>query len=266
MREIARLHGDLLAGTTQPDTADHELQHGRLIVAVEGDLVLGFGAVLERSGVSYLADLFLLPDRLGRGIGSAIMRELFPDPSERFTFASSDPRALPLYVRFGMLPYTPLLYLCGERSSVMRLPDSKVALEEESLDEVVRMDHRASGRERPEDHTFLHGVGGRAFVARDQGGTLGYGYVRVVPGERGPEALLNPTGAHTEKALARTMMALLRHAVALASTVKVAVLGTQTMLPALLSAGFRVQDRDTLMASTPELLDGSRYCPSPVLG
>jgi len=56
--------------------------------------VLGFGAVLAREGVTYLGDLFIRPDHLGRGLGKALLSSLFAGAGDRTTYASSDPRAL----------------------------------------------------------------------------------------------------------------------------------------------------------------------------
>ena len=47
----------------------HLMATGRVLVAVGEAAVLGFGAVVERAGVVHLADLFVLPDRFGEGIG-----------------------------------------------------------------------------------------------------------------------------------------------------------------------------------------------------
>src|SRR5882724_7095630 len=62
----------------------HELHRGRLLVAVSGaassdggSVVLGFGATFTRSGVAYLADLFVDPAHHGQGIGGALLRALF---------------------------------------------------------------------------------------------------------------------------------------------------------------------------------------------
>lgn len=65
-----------------------------------------------------LTDLFVDPVRHGTGIGRALLAALWPaedrEPA-RFTFASHDPRAMPLYVRAGLIPYWPLLYLQARR-------------------------------------------------------------------------------------------------------------------------------------------------------
>jgi GNAT superfamily N-acetyltransferase len=77
----------------------HLMRTGRVLVATALNHVVGFGAVVERAGVTHLADLFVLPDRFGQGVGKQLLAALFVDRARRTTFASADPRALPLYVR-----------------------------------------------------------------------------------------------------------------------------------------------------------------------
>ncbi len=89
----------------------HLMATGRVLVASDAGGVVGFAAVVERAGVTHLADLFVLPDRFGEGTGGQLLAAVMGDATRRTTFASSDPRALPLYVRNGMIPWWPNLYL-----------------------------------------------------------------------------------------------------------------------------------------------------------
>lgn len=60
----------------------------------------------------YLNNLFVDPEMQGFGLGGALLERLFTDEMwPRFTCASTDPRALPLYVRAGMVPRWPYLWL-----------------------------------------------------------------------------------------------------------------------------------------------------------
>jgi hypothetical protein len=255
---VADAYGDLRRWPTRPDYLDHELEHGRLVVGEDDGRIVGFGAALERGEVTYLADLFVLPDRLGRGVGSAIMGALFPDtdPDDRFTFASSDPRTRPLYTRHGMRPVGRLLYLGAAAAAARRVAGPDLGPAEATAAEVVELDRRASGRERPQDLEFLGGLG--TFLLSGDA----YGYLRIV----GQEALLNPTGAAHAAGLTAITQALVRHAAARASVVRVAVMEAHPALPALVAAGFVVEEFDTYMTSKPDLVDGTRYGPSPVVG
>ena len=75
--------------------------------------VVAFGSVLDTGLARMLADLFVEPGRLGQGLGRPLLTALFEDAPVRATFASGDPRALPLYVRAGMTPLWPCLYVEG---------------------------------------------------------------------------------------------------------------------------------------------------------
>lgn len=253
---MADAYDDLQRWPTRPDYLDHELEHGRLVVGEDEDGIAGFGAALERGGVTYLADLFVLPDRLGRGVGSAIMAALFPDSGDRFTFASSDPRTRPLYTRYGMRPLSRLLYLAAAATGARRVAGPDLGAAEATAEEVVELDRRASGRERAQDLEFL-GANGTFLASGDA-----YGYVRVV----GQEALLNPTGAAGAEGLSSITLALVRDSAERASVVRVAAMESHPALPALLAAGFVVEEFDTYMTTRPGLVDGTRYGPSPLVG
>ena len=71
---------------------EHLMATGRVLVAADGDRVIAFAAVVERAGVTHLADLFVLPERFGQGIGGQLLAEILGDAAMRTTFASSDPR------------------------------------------------------------------------------------------------------------------------------------------------------------------------------
>lgn len=242
VRGIATHYGNLEEWPTRPDYLDHELERGALWVALDGARVTGFAAVLEEGGIAHLADAFVDPEALGGGIGRALLAAAFPPELTRVTFASGDPRALPLYVRAGMQPLAPLLYLEGE------LP-GEAAGESASVDALVARDAGASGRERPAALGFLARAGARArtlgdrayLVSRDAGGHV----------EVGPAA-----GDAEELVVLLTGLGPLR----------VALPGPHPALRAVLDAGLRIADHDTYMASRPGVLDLARYAPHPDLG
>ena len=155
IRAIASSYGNLSSWPRRPDYLDHELKSATLRVCEVDGEVAGFGAVIERGGVAHLADLFVRPDQLGMGTGKALLNQLLPANGERVTFASNDPRAIPLYVRFGMSPIAPLLYLTARPHEVRRLEDPGVKLVESEPEALVGLDRTASGRERLQDLRFL---------------------------------------------------------------------------------------------------------------
>ena len=264
MREIARGYDGLTAWSERPDYLDHERSTGRLLVAAEGGRVIGFGAVLTRPPISPLGDLFIRPDRVGQGVGRALLEALFTDATDRTTYASGDPRALPLYVRFGMQPLWPLLYLTGDRAAAARLPAEPVELVAATPEATAELDQATSGRRRPEDFVFLVRSGGTLFSAPSIPG--GYGCVRVAAVDGRPHAFVAPAGAASDRGSARLLLALLRRAGERAEVVNVPPFGPHPAVAALFAAGFRLSDRDTGMCSRPALIDPRRYVPSPDIG
>ena len=104
------------------------LEHGTLLVAGRDGAITGFGATRligdGPAAVSMLCDLFVHPGTHGRGCGRAILTQLWPDGTapRRMTFSSQHAHALPLYTRFGLDAWWPLLYLTGDVAAV-RAPD-----------------------------------------------------------------------------------------------------------------------------------------------
>jgi GNAT superfamily N-acetyltransferase len=264
---IASSFGNLTSWPRRPDYIDHELATGTLTVCEGAGEVVGFGAVLERGGVAHLADLFVRRDQLGRGIGRAILERMLPMGSRRVTFASKDPRALPLYMRFGMKPIAPLLYLEGSAEAASTLPDPLVTLRESAPAEVAELDRVASGRARLQDLEFL-GAHAQCLAAVYRKRVIGYGFVRLPETSDGgaTHAFVGPTGAATAEASRRTALALLRWAAERASSCNLVVFGPHPVASALVGAGFQIEDMDTFMASDPRVIDPGRYCPSVELG
>ena len=119
IRAILAAHGNdgaiVIADVVGPYLR-HLIAHGRARVAIEDGAVVGFGATVDAGGSGHLADLFVRADRLGQGIGRPLLDAVFGDAERRTTFASDDPRALPIYVRAGMRPFWASLYVEGPSS------------------------------------------------------------------------------------------------------------------------------------------------------
>jgi GNAT superfamily N-acetyltransferase len=94
----------------------HLVTTARALVADEGGRLTAFGATVATGHGRHLTDLFVRTDRLGQGIGRLLLDALFMDDWPRTTFASDDPRALPLYIRAGMAQ----LHVHGERAGPRR--------------------------------------------------------------------------------------------------------------------------------------------------
>ena len=272
VREISEAYDNLRPWPDRPDFLDHEHRAGRMIVAERDGQVVAFGGSFDRGDVVYLADLFVRPGFLGHGIGAAVLEAIFDRGGVRLTSASGDPRALPLYARFGMRPLMPVLYLHAQAQALGRLANDPGELVPGTPEAIAVLDGALSGRPRPQEHAFLATCAGiEGFLMDGSGGdAAAYRWIRTVTidGPSGPErhAFVGPMGGRTEADMDRVTRALADRAAAGASHVHLVVLGPHPGLVALFDAGFRLVDRDTWMCSRLDLVDGRRYAPSPELG
>lgn len=155
----------------------HEVATGLMVVAeVEGELT-GFGAVLERGGQVFLADLFVSPRQQSRGIGRALLEALFaPWPHlPRYTNASVDPRAQSLYRSFGMEPRFEIDYLRAH--GPLHLACDLTSVVGPISGDVVTRDRAWNGVDRSADLAYWAGMGGVAVTASSDGEPVGQGYV-----------------------------------------------------------------------------------------
>jgi len=245
-----------LESGADPRYTAHLRERGTLLVAQVGGQVAGYGATVDIGGASLLADLFVDPARHGAGAGGALLGALWPveqSVATRFTFASRDPRALSLYLRAGLVPWWPLLYLHG-RPAV--LPE--VALDAARVAPAVaaRAAARLTGVDREADLAFLAGdaADGGVVITRD-GQVIAAGVA-----SRGNLAHLACLDA---SAAAEAVVAALR---ALDDgDVSVCLPGPHPAVVRLLAAGFRIVDFDVHMATRPDVLD-TTWAYSPSLG
>jgi GNAT superfamily N-acetyltransferase len=245
VRRIAGRFGLLSHWPTGPDFLDCEREYGHLAVASRyGDPgLIGFGGVLRRDGITHLGDLFVDDRHQSGGVGRALLDEVMDGAADRVTFASADPRAVPLYIRYGMFPRCPMYYLSGSVTS-------KSTVDIVDVETVVPLDEEASGGERA---SILHWYAGLPGV-RVYAGPDGYAFIREVDGE----VHLGPA-AGTETALGAA-------AALPGRTLHVALFGVHPLLPRLLAAGLRIGDTDTYLASDDDLVPLDWYVPHPDLG
>jgi GNAT superfamily N-acetyltransferase len=233
----------------------HLSAHGRIEVATDlrGEIV-GFGASSEAGRASILTDLFVMPEWQGRGVGRAILERLWSaKPGGRLTFSSQDPRALPLYLRFGMKPRWPLLYLSGENDG----------LEESHL--IVRL---LSPTEASSAEEVLFGVGRRAeyeYWLRDidSAGLAIFDRDELVAVAAATPSRIAHLSCSSEMHATDAVLSAL--AVCKNSAVSVALPGPHPAVPHLLARGFSIDDYDIHMSSDGVVLPTtSAY--SPALG
>ena len=233
----------------------HLMVAGRVLVAGVADHVVGFAAVVERAGVTHLADLFVLPDRFGQGIGGRLLAAAFGDAARRTTFASSDPRALPLYVRSGMSPLWPNLYLDVHSSKLPPAPSGFVCepTEPGTLEELERL---WLGDANGDDHRFWASLpDARPFVVFQAGRPVAAVHARCR--RTGRDRWINRLVLATEVEPVPVLVAAYRHA-AEGGRIGSCLPGPSPGLRPLLAAGSRIVDRDTFMASHDSLFDPTR--------
>jgi GNAT superfamily N-acetyltransferase len=271
IRAILAAHGDddLPGERRGPDVVGpyvaHLVARHRVLVTEVRDGVVAFGGVVDTGRSFMLSDLFVRPDRLGRGIGRPLLTALLEGCSPRATLASGDARALPLYVRVGMVPLWPVLYLRADaavatragvhaRGHLLETDDAEPTL-------LARIERDWTGADRPSDHAFWASLpGADPFVVHDDDGPLAIGYGR--DRQVGPDArALGRLGVRPGAAPNGPVLAALARAAARGATVDLCLPGPNPALRVLLDLGARVVDRDTYMAGRVDLVDPARLVP-----
>lgn len=231
----------------------HVLGTGAVFVAEESAPV-GFSSAVVRDGVWYLAQLWVLPEHHGRGVGAALIDAALEwgTGAGAFTVVSSQhPSAETLYMRRSMFPVWTQLELRGPRTNPPSMPDGISDLSGEDQGWVDRLERETRGAARPEDHSFFRSEA-RGLALRRHGKPAGYVYVwpdgRVGPGAAAASTdipLLVRAGFHL--GAERTWCAVPS--------------ANWAALKELASFGFRTAGSSLFMASQP-WPDGSRYLSS----
>jgi GNAT superfamily N-acetyltransferase len=241
------------------------LASGRLLVAVRDGALAGFGATRRigagPAAVSMLCDLFVHPDGHGQGIGQAILAELWRDEPHRMTFSSLHAHALPLYTRFGVDAWWPLLYVGGPVAalpgpagwSVTPADPAEVAAAEAGWTGVDRAADHQAWAARPHGQSVLVSRGGVLLAAgtlAGHGDEYGIVHLAIAPEVADPDA-------------AAPVLAVLASLDAPEGRARVILPAPHPAVRPLLAAGWRVSDMDLYMASEPGLLDARRAVPCP---
>lgn len=252
---------------------EHLLVNGDVLVAEVGDGELaGYAATLVRDGARFLAQFYVLPEYQSAGIGRTLMARSFPDDGlVRGCVSSHDPRAIALYVRFGMLPQWPWVSLEGTSERLRQdLPAAGVSLSPAELGpELLDWDARISGRHRPEDFQFwVERLASTPYWVERAGRRIGYGVIQEL--YRSDDAQwckglvrVGPVGVEDPADAVDTALALAHHAAPLSERVQFELAGSHPAIALLLATGCRVRETLIVMASCPEHFgDPRRYIPS----
>jgi GNAT superfamily N-acetyltransferase len=237
----------------------HLISHHRVRVTDQDGAVIAFGAIAHAGIAEHLADLFVLPDRLGQGLGRPLLTTLFGDSARRTTFASDDPRALPSYVRAGMTPLWMSLYLEGDGGRLPRPRGFDVeAAEPETLS---ALEDAWTGARRPVDHHFwATQAEADPFVITDQAGSVAFAYARARQAveTRVIDRMLIRPDVDPVPAI---LLAIRR--TGRGGPVECVIPGPNPVLRVLLDNGFRVTGHDQHVASAPDLVDPVHRLPNP---
>jgi GNAT superfamily N-acetyltransferase len=241
---------------------EHLVTRARTIVAEADGVVVGFGGSVGvgRDDVRFVTDLFVDPRRQSRGAGRALVAAVLDGAVERMTFSSGDERALGLYLRAGMRPWWPLLYL--EIAAGTLAADDGVEAVPVDVAETVHWSQTWTGVDRSIDFTHYASLPEAAgFVVRDGGAVAAVGWARRER-KRADGRWLDHASLAPDADPVRAVLGVLR-AAANGERLTTAVPGPHPVVAPLLERGVRIAGRDTFCATDPGLIDLERLLPNP---
>ena len=251
-------------GVPRPTYVEHLLSRPglRLVVGELDGRVAGVGGSIEFGDPNrrFLTDLYVEPGRQSKGLGRQVLAAVLDGATERMTFSSSDPRALASYIRLGMRPWWPLLYLETDASTLGRAARGEEARPAD-VPETARLSRTWTAIDRTADFGFYSSLPGAAgFVISLDGEEAAVGWARLELAE--PGRWLDHASFAPDADPIRAAFAILRAAGA-GDRIGAAVPGPHPAVPRLLDAGMRIDDTDTFCATDRDLVDPTRIFPSP---
>lgn len=160
---------------------DHLAEHAAEFWVAEGDEgLVGMARSLERGGVFQLTEFFVDPGAQSAGVGRSLLDRAFPigRGRHRSIIATTDPRALGLYLRYGVQFQTMLVNVEFEpvthayETDLEFLPVAEV---ERPLEAIAALDRRHLDHERSVEIAFLM-ENRPGFLYRRDGEFVGYGF------------------------------------------------------------------------------------------
>ena len=238
-----------------PDVAgwpyvDHLLARARVAVAESDGAVAGFAGAIDVGDARFLTDLFVDPARQEHGIGRALLDAAMDGAAARMTNSSADPRALGLYIRAGMRPWWPLLYLVGEVASLGRPPegiDWSPGLDRGDGPLVAYVDRcRSDSRLRGTTRACRTPPGSSSLTAVRSQRSAGRGGLGGKPVGRSTTSSIAPDADPVRAALGAWHAAAPR-----GERLMGCVPGPHPVVPVLLDAKIRIADRDHVVRQRP---------------
>jgi len=238
------------------DYCRYLIADGLLLVAVD-ERVLGYGGAIDIGPARLLADLYVHADAHGRGVGKALLHAVMDGSHHRFTFASNDPAALPLYARAGMRAWWPLLAMSGLPGSLADIGGATVTQIDPA--DAARFEHRLVGTDRFAEYRYWASRTGTRTVAVERSGvTIAVASVRDRTLSRIEHLVADDADAlDAVAAIARTVPAGRLHAY---------VPGSHHLAVDLMHRGFVVDDTAMYMASSADLVHHHLQVAHPGLG
>jgi GNAT superfamily N-acetyltransferase len=248
-----------------PAYVRHLLAHAHLVIAEHGGTAAGFGATIQigagPAAITMLCDLFVDPRSHGLGLGRAMLAALWYDGTPRMTFSSLHAHALPLYTRYGLDAWWPLLYLAGDVTALAA--PAGWAVTPVTAGEVGGLERRWTGIDRTADHeAWTARPGGQPVLAERGGQPLAAGTVGGAGAEYGIVhlALAPACGDAEARDAVRAVLAGLDPP---GGRARVCLPGPHPAARPLLAAGWHNDGLDVYMTTDPGLLDPRRAVPSP---
>jgi len=235
-----------------PRYADHLLRRGRLVVAERDDEVVGYAATIVVNNADVLADLFVTPGCHGGGAGKALLDTVWSGAPNRVTLSSSHPSALPLYIRHGLIPRWPVLYL---RGAPERLPSVQCTLQEVDVESAVRHEEVLTGVDRGKDYEYWASrPRAQLVVVRNGDEVVAVGAVGGEGRTYGLSHLVSSDSSHAAESVIAVLGSLDGEGL-------VAIPGPQLGVAQLLESGWRIVDVDMFAATDDRLVDPLLVCP-----
>jgi GNAT superfamily N-acetyltransferase len=240
---------------------DYLLVRGDMLVADGDGGPVGFATVVEVGRAVHVADLFVHPSRQGTGIGGRLLRAALGDRWPRMTFSSDDPRAMPLYIKAGMAPRWPNLYLDSRGLAIPGVPSS-LHVRPLPAAQAAATEVMFGGSDRTRDYEHWAGQpGGESFVVEQAGRPISVGTARDRWRKAGrwiDRLIISPDAID----VVAPVLAALQHG-SRGQPISIPLAGPHPAVPVLIEAGFRLYDKDTFMASEEGLLDPLRHIVDP---
>ena len=240
---------------------DFLFARGEMLVEDGESGPIGFAAVVDVGRAIHVADLFVHPAQQGRGVGARLLRAALGDRWPRMTFSSDDPRAMPLYIRTGMLPRWPNLYLDSKGRGIPAAPPS-FSVRAVRPDEASATEVGFGGLDRLADYEHWAGQpGAQSFVVEEARRPVAVGNGRDrwrIPGRWIDRLIIDPS---VDDVVGPVLAAL--EFAASGQPISIAIAGPHPAVRVLVEGGFQLYDKDTFMASEDGLLDPLHHIVDP---